>query len=232
VSRGFKRPAGFTLIELLVVIAIIAILAAILFPVFAQARERARTTMCLNNTKQLWLAFRQYMDDNKGRMPSVNMTTDSRVPYDWAGGKVFQPVDVTKGSIYPYVKSPKSYVCPTDKNKIAVKISGPGGASVRDYGISYSVNEKLHLAKVDGAGKSLSVIMLMVHESRDTINDGYYDWDYSGVPDLASNVHYDGTCISYLDGHARRISYKELDIERLTKDPNDPKGTRYLWDIF
>jgi prepilin-type N-terminal cleavage/methylation domain-containing protein len=54
---------GFTLIELLVVIAIIAILAAILFPVFAQAREKARQTQCLNNTKQIGLAFQMYCQD-------------------------------------------------------------------------------------------------------------------------------------------------------------------------
>src|ERR1700752_3648321 len=62
---------GFTLIELLVVIAIIAILAAILFPVFAKAREKARQTACLNNMGQLSKAFRMYMDDNDGTLPAA-----------------------------------------------------------------------------------------------------------------------------------------------------------------
>ena len=66
------RPRGFTLIELLVVIAIIAILAAILFPVFAQAREKARESACLNNTKQMALAVQTYMNDNDGGYPSAD----------------------------------------------------------------------------------------------------------------------------------------------------------------
>ena len=60
---GKASRAGFTLIELLVVIAIIAILAAILFPVFAQARDKARQTACLSNTKQIGLSFMQYVQD-------------------------------------------------------------------------------------------------------------------------------------------------------------------------
>ncbi|MBW3622103.1 MAG: DUF1559 domain-containing protein [Armatimonadetes bacterium] len=65
------KKRGFTLIELLVVIAIIAILAAILFPVFAQARERARTSSCLNNTKQMGIAVYTYMQDWEDHFPSA-----------------------------------------------------------------------------------------------------------------------------------------------------------------
>jgi prepilin-type N-terminal cleavage/methylation domain-containing protein/prepilin-type processing-associated H-X9-DG protein len=64
-----RTRKGFTLIELLVVIAIIAILAAILFPVFAKARERAQQTACLSNTKQIGLAMMQYLDDYNGAFP-------------------------------------------------------------------------------------------------------------------------------------------------------------------
>jgi prepilin-type N-terminal cleavage/methylation domain-containing protein len=64
-----KKTRGFTLIELLVVIAIIAILAAILFPVFAKAREKARQTSCLSNLKQLSLAILQYTNDNNETYP-------------------------------------------------------------------------------------------------------------------------------------------------------------------
>ena len=66
-----KKTTGFTLIELLVVIAIIAILAAILFPVFAKARDKARTTACLNNMKQLALAIQMYLGDWDDFFPLV-----------------------------------------------------------------------------------------------------------------------------------------------------------------
>src|SRR5437764_5889585 len=76
-ERGneLKRPSGFTLIELLVVIAIIAILAAILFPVFAGVRERAKQTSCLSNTKQLAFAFYQYTQANDERFCPSRFTT-------------------------------------------------------------------------------------------------------------------------------------------------------------
>ena len=67
-----KNRRGFTLIELLVVIAIIAILAAILFPVFAQAREKARQTSCLSNLKQIGLAFKMYVQDYDERWPQCD----------------------------------------------------------------------------------------------------------------------------------------------------------------
>ncbi len=101
-----RRRSGFTLIELLVVIAIIAILAAILFPVFAQAREKARSASCLSNTKQLGLATMQYIQDFDECYPisiySPDLTTASPA-------HVVSVMD----EIYPYMKSIQILQCPS-----------------------------------------------------------------------------------------------------------------------
>ncbi len=106
-SAGPRAGAAFTLIELLVVIAIIAILAAILFPVFAQAREKARQAACLSNTKQIGLAILQYSQDYDEMMPP-NGPHDSTNP----------PPNNPRRSLFertmPYVKNDGVLHCPDD----------------------------------------------------------------------------------------------------------------------
>lgn len=109
--RHFRRgpTRGFTLIELLVVIAIIAILASILFPVFAQAREAARKTSCSSNARQLGVAFQMYLQDNDEIFPQVSYqgeaghtTPDNFGAFRWPW------------LVMPYVKNMQLFRCPTE----------------------------------------------------------------------------------------------------------------------
>lgn len=102
-KEGCKN--AFTLIELLVVIAIIAILAAVLFPVFARAREKARQSSCASNEKQLGLAFIQYCQDYDESFPVDNNRGNMN---GWAG------------QVYPYVKSFNVFACPDDTTVVSL----------------------------------------------------------------------------------------------------------------
>lgn len=117
-ARERSRP-GFTLIELLVVIAIIVILAAILFPVFARAREAARKASCASNLKQLGNACLMYAQDYDQMLPSAGWnsggtTASGRVIPNNAQCAQFGATVVWNGQIFPYVKSRGVYRCPSD----------------------------------------------------------------------------------------------------------------------
>ncbi|RYX84383.1 DUF1559 domain-containing protein [bacterium] len=129
-NASWNTKAGFTLIELLVVIAIIAILAAILFPVFAKARENARRTSCMSNLKQIGLGLMQYTQDYDENYPAAGMSPTANGPlalgYGWAG------------DIYPYVKSAQVFVCPGDSSELMAPFNvAPYTTYPR---ISYSIN--------------------------------------------------------------------------------------------
>ncbi len=124
------RRGGFTLIELLVVIAIIAILAAILFPVFARAREKARQTSCLSNVKQITLGHMMYAQDYDGL-------------FTWAGSNYsyWHPSIRWPSRIMPYVKNKQIFLCPSAPHYF-VSGDDPNLGAWTDVGQDYAMNAR------------------------------------------------------------------------------------------
>jgi prepilin-type N-terminal cleavage/methylation domain-containing protein len=135
--RKPQSKIGFTLIELLVVIAIIAILAAILFPVFAQAREQARKASCLSNCKQLGLAMQIYAQDYDDMLPGWDNPGGTSLASQW-GWAIEVPL------LDAYVKSPNVWTCPSGPKTAAFQ-EGPKGAKVVvDYGYNEYIYNSNH----------------------------------------------------------------------------------------
>jgi prepilin-type N-terminal cleavage/methylation domain-containing protein/prepilin-type processing-associated H-X9-DG protein len=217
---------GFTLIELLVVIAIIAILAAILFPVFARARENARRTSCLSNMKQIGLGFMQYTQDYDERyppnFPQIGTPDGSLDIVDTDKSKPSGIFKVTNNSgvgndnfqtwmdlIFPYVKSTQLFVCP----------SSTVAATVPNYGYSlgfggYSSYIASNFGKT-GYPSYMPLAMAAVTRPAEIIIATEYSspYSYTATPynmannaNLGNNIvtpHLDGGNQIFADGHAK-----------------------------
>jgi len=153
-----RHPKGFTLIELLVVIAIIAILAAILFPVFAKAREKARQSSCLNNEKQISLAIIQYVQDND---ETYGFVDNLGAVGGWPGSPDYRR---WQDNINPYVKSSGVFQCPDSPNKF-IPSPTPGVADFRAGSAlgSYQVNAVYGDTRNDYLGAWHGVFALTAH---------------------------------------------------------------------
>jgi prepilin-type processing-associated H-X9-DG protein/prepilin-type N-terminal cleavage/methylation domain-containing protein len=196
-SGSLRWSLAFTLIELLVVIAIIAILAAILFPVFAQAREKARQISCLSNTKQMGLAILQYNQDFDETYPISY--------YAFAPGRFsasLTPVSWPR-IIQPYVKNTRIFQCPSEQSTVG-NVPGTGDDAASRYPVSYSFNYFLtgnfsptgipgsNLAKVQ---KPAQTVMIVDGASQPQLNVNPANWPQkknaaavAGAPDTANRT--------------------------------------------
>src|SRR5687767_11619333 len=151
--RRSSGRRGFTLIELLVVIAIIAILAAILFPVFARAREAARATSCKSNLKQIGTAFAMYRQDYDETMPLNNFSVNSdtsclaQTTRTHFGGTM-------GNSLQPYIKNAQLFTCPSDTQKAANIGQGMAGCGTPAPPTVYIMSYCYNYIGVDGSPTS------------------------------------------------------------------------------
>jgi len=230
------NKAGFTLIELLVVIAIISILAAILFPVFARARESARRTSCLSNLKQMGLGVMMYVQDYDETYPT-DIHTDSTVPETgWWGttGLWFWPA-----TIYPYVKNMQVFRCPSSR----FQGDGPKGLRVTNYGANYYVigptSAIVKMAQVSRPSENF-----MIMDAGQYVLTRYAAYSAAPYDDIAgSSMYVPGACafngttmahasygdpqredcnnyrhlggvnVAFADGHAKWLNYKTVAAE-------------------
>jgi prepilin-type N-terminal cleavage/methylation domain-containing protein/prepilin-type processing-associated H-X9-DG protein len=216
-----ERRDGFTLIELLVVIAIIAVLAAILFPVFAKARESARQTKCLANIGQLARAFLAYTNDYDGYLPTIGRDVDWEAsdwvwtsPWpDWCRTPEAGNRAVVNGSLFPYVRDTAVYMCPSDKWAKAKRLS---------YSMNYLLDGSYNVNCI----RVPSRIVLLVNEKSgpwndyNALNDGFFL--FRAVQDPPQDIHNGGGIYAFCDGHAKWIPAKEIMGHMEMFDPEMP----------
>jgi prepilin-type N-terminal cleavage/methylation domain-containing protein/prepilin-type processing-associated H-X9-DG protein len=200
---------AFTLIELLVVIAIISTLAAILFPVFARAKEQAKTTVCISNISQLSRAFAMYVSDNDGKLPSVGADDGYELGSDWVQvGSNMRPgfaiADVQKGALYPYVRDREVYRCPSDptQNEVTYSMCTPFDL-LGESAITYpSTSFMLVDEATDEPSGHLDGAFWPLRDDR--------DWRQGGTgEDLPAAWHNGGGVYVFADGHAKRYLRSE-----------------------
>lgn len=191
------------------VIAIIAILAAILFPVFAQAKAKGQQTVCLSNARQLGVGFLLYLDDNNQRFPGAGCLN---VLGGWIDGRNLK--DASKGEIYPYLKNKTVYTCPVDMKK-------------QRFNLSYSMNTCIH-RQVEGSLNFSSRTILLLEESEKSVdgnglNDGCFVPHYNN--DLPPVRHSKGGNYLLADTSAKWLPATDIRDSRR----QDQRGAKWPW---
>ncbi|MFO7946502.1 MAG: DUF1559 domain-containing protein [Armatimonadota bacterium] len=206
---------GFTLIELLVVIAIIAILAAILFPVFARAREKARQTSCLSNLKQIGLGLMMYATDFDDNLPAYHFgyIYEPPVPGDteWMQQDAGRWQLGWPSCIYPYVKNTQIFLCPsTTYNNRGVAYGMVRGAIVNGEYLDVTI-DPTPLARLKKPAETL-----LIGEKR----GGNPQYILSGQYYVTRADHNGGANFSFADGHAKWLKMMEGPIGDPWPAPN------------
>jgi len=226
-AKSCSRISGFTLIELLVVIAIIAILAAILFPVFARARENARRSSCQSNLKQIGLGITQYTQDYDEKMP-MRVYTDGPLSYDASGQ--------WPNTLQPYLKSTQIFLCPSARQGVSTSTDGTGlnisygwnmigGDSVslayRPEFYSKHISMFIRPASVMIVGDSQNKnivqppLIATANPYNEDSSSSYLQWPCDGSQYNSFSVrHFEGGNILYADGHVKWLLNSVVNANR------------------